>query len=90
VVYTKHTLEKSLTVWKGLDWESLIIDLLEAKATFKVVICVCDRESFMCMFTTIFKFVFVTKVRFEFGQYMARAAKGTSSLKGPMEELVFF
>ncbi len=36
------------------------------------------------------KFVLVTKVRFEFGQYMAGVIEGISSLNGPMEDLVLF
>ncbi len=64
--------------------------MLEAKAPFKVVICVYDLESFKHLFTIVMKYVFVTKVQFEFAQYMASVTEGTSSLKGPMEELVLF
>jgi hypothetical protein len=90
VVYTTHTLKDILATWKGPNWECFITGLLEAKATFKVVVYVCDRESFKHMLTTILKFVFVMKVQFEFGQYMVRAAKNKSFSKGLMEELVFF
>jgi hypothetical protein len=38
VVFTTHTLKEALAVWKDPDLESFIIGLLEAKATFKVVI----------------------------------------------------
>jgi hypothetical protein len=90
MVCTTHTLKKTLAKWKGPNTKSFITSLLEAKVSFKVVVCVCDRKSFKHLFITIFKFIFVTNVRFEFGQYMARAIEGTSFLKGPMEELVFF
>jgi hypothetical protein len=86
----QHTLKKTPTMWKGPNWESLITSLLEAKATFKVVVYDYDLKSFRHLFTIVLKFVFITKVRFEFGQYMAGVAEGTCCSKGPMEELVFF
>ncbi len=42
MVCTIHTLKKTYVVWKGLNWEYFIIGLLEAKATFIMVVCVCD------------------------------------------------
>lgn len=51
MVYTIHTLKKTLVVWKGLNWESFIIGLLEAKGTFKVVVCVRDQKFFKHLFT---------------------------------------
>ncbi len=90
VVYTTHTLKKTPPMWRGPNWEPLVIGWLEAKATFKMVVYVCDHKSFKHMFTIVFKFIFVSKVWFEFGQYMVGVAKGTRSSKGPMEEWVFF
>jgi hypothetical protein len=90
MVYITHTLKEILVMWKGLDWESSIAGLLEAKVTFKMVVYVCDKEFFRHLFTTILKSIFIKKVRFEFGQYMVGVVEGTSFSKGPMEGLVFF
>lgn len=78
MVCTIHTLKKIFVVWKGPNWEFFIIGLLDAKVTFKVVVCVCDRKSFKHLFTTILKSLFVTKVQFEFGHDMVGIIEGVS------------
>ncbi len=60
-------------IWKGgLNWGSFFIGLLNAHASFMVVACICSRELFKNLFTIVSKLIFVTKIRFEFGQYMAQ------------------
>jgi len=47
---------------------------------FKVIACSYDCEYFKSLLTTVCKSTFVTKIWFEFGQYMARPAKVPRSL----------
>jgi hypothetical protein len=54
-------------VWKGLDWESFLIGLLNMMAMFKVIACISNHESFKSLLTTMCKSTFVTKIQFEFG-----------------------
>jgi hypothetical protein len=70
IICTTHNMKDILTIWKGPDWESFFLGLLNVRAMFKVVACICDRESFKSLLTTVCKLTFVTKIRFEFGQYM--------------------
>jgi hypothetical protein len=49
-------------IWKGLNWESFLIRILNAKANFMVVACICDWESFKSLFTIVSKSIFVTKI----------------------------
>jgi hypothetical protein len=58
VVCTTH----NTTIWKGPNWESFIIGLLNAKASFMVVACICNQESFKKLLTTMTKLIFVTKI----------------------------
>ncbi len=52
----------STIIWKGLNWESFFIGLLNAKASFMVVACICNRELFKNLFTIVSKLIFVTKI----------------------------
>jgi hypothetical protein len=79
IIYTTHSTKDVSIVWKGLDWESFLLRLLNVIAMFKVVACICDHESFKNLLITMCKSTFVTKIRFEFGHYMARLAKVPSS-----------
>jgi hypothetical protein len=65
--FVPHSMKDVPIVWKGPDWESFLIGLLDAKANFMVVACTCDRKSFKNLFTIMCKLIFVTKIRFEFG-----------------------
>jgi hypothetical protein len=67
IVCTTHNTKDVPTIWKGLDWESFLIGLLNAKANFMVVPCICDQKTFNCLFIIICKSIFVTNIRFEFG-----------------------
>ncbi len=49
-------------VWKGLDWESFLIGLLNAKTKFMVVAYICNHESFKNLLTIVSKLIFVTKI----------------------------
>jgi hypothetical protein len=72
VVCITHNMKDISTNWKGLGWESFLLGLLNARAMFKVVVCICDCKSFKSLLTIMCKSTFVTKIQFEFGQYMAR------------------
>jgi hypothetical protein len=60
-------------VYQGA-WERLTFPLgfLNAKAMFKVIVYICNYESFKSLLTIMCKSTFVTKNWFEFGQCMAR------------------
>ncbi len=40
IIYTIHSMKDVLIVWKGLDWESFLLRLLNVRAMFKVIICI--------------------------------------------------
>ncbi len=48
------------------------IRFFNAKANFTIITCICDHESFKSLLTTVNKLIFVTKISFEFGQFMAQ------------------
>jgi hypothetical protein len=89
VVSTMHIIKKVPIVWKGPDWESFLNILLNAKVTPKVVVFLCDRKSFRFFLTTAMKSIFITKMRFEFGQYMVGAGKALVSFPSLMKEPIF-
>jgi hypothetical protein len=62
VVYTTHSTKYVPVVWKGPDRESFLLGLLNTKAMFKVIVCICDYESFENLLTTMCKSTFVTKI----------------------------
>jgi hypothetical protein len=80
VVSTTHTTKKMPIVWKGLDWESFLNMLLKLKVIFKIVVYLCDCESFEFFLSIVMKSTYVTKLRFEIGQYMAIGTKVLSFL----------
>ncbi len=53
--FTQHNTKDVPTIWKGLDWDSFLIGLLDAKANFTVVACMCNWESFKNLLTTVKK-----------------------------------
>jgi hypothetical protein len=44
------------------------------------MVYLCDRESFKFFLSTVMKSIYVTKLKFEIGQYMVVGAKVSSSL----------
>jgi hypothetical protein len=40
IICTTHYMKDVLIVWKGLNWESFLLGLLNAKAMFKVIVCI--------------------------------------------------
>jgi len=72
VVCTTHSIKDVSTIWKGPNWESFLLGLLNVRAMFKVIDCICNYESFKSLLTTVCKSTFVTKIQFEFGKYMAK------------------
>jgi hypothetical protein len=88
VVSTTNTTKKMPIVWKGLYWESFLNMLLKLKVIFKIVVYLCDSESFKFFLLIVMKSIYVIKLRFKIGQYMAARAKFLSSLT--MIEHVFF
>jgi hypothetical protein len=61
-----------------------------AKASFKVIVCVCDQDSFKNLLSMVMKSSRVTSFQFEFGQYMVGTAKVPSLLKSLMKDLVLY
>jgi len=61
-----------------------------AKASFKVIVCVCDQDSFKNLLSMVMKSSRVTSFQFEFGQYMVRTAKVPSLSKSLMKDLVLY
>jgi len=62
VICTTHIAKDVPTIWKGFDWDSIVTGLLNAKARFKVVVCICDCNSFKNLFSTVCKSMYVTKM----------------------------
>ncbi len=62
VVSTTHIIKEVLLVWKGPNWESFLNTLLNAKVIPKVIIYLCDKESFRFLFTTTMKSTFIMKM----------------------------
>ncbi len=46
IIWTTHNMKDVLTIWKGPNWKSFLIGLLNAKANFKVVAYIYNHESF--------------------------------------------
>jgi hypothetical protein len=66
----QHIIWRMFPIFGRALIESFLIGLVNAKANFTVIACICDHESFKSLFITVSKSIFVTKIRFEFGQYM--------------------
>jgi hypothetical protein len=64
--------------------------MLNAKVTPRVVVCLCDWESFRFVFTTTMKLTYITKMHFKFGQYMEGVRKDPVSLQGFMKAPIFY
>jgi hypothetical protein len=62
IVCTTHSMKDVPIVWKGLDWESFLIGLFNAKASFMAVACICNRKSFKSLLIIVCKSTFVTKI----------------------------
>jgi hypothetical protein len=62
VIYTTHNTKDVLIVWKGFNWESFLLEFLNARAMFKIVAYICDHKSFKNPLTIIYKLTFVTKI----------------------------
>lgn len=88
VVCTTHMIKDDPIVWIGLDWESFLQVMKHAKVSFKVVVCICDQDSFKNMFSMVMKSSHVMSFQFEFGQYMVKLAKVPGLSKRLMTNLV--
>jgi hypothetical protein len=64
--------------------------LLNANVTPKVVVYLCDWESFGFLFTTAMKSTFIMKMWFEFGHYMVGTGKVLVFLLSLMKEHVLY
>lgn len=64
--------------------------VLNAKVIPKVVIYLCDEESFKFLFTIAMMSTFITKMKFEFGQYMVGTRKVLISFLSLMREPMLY
>jgi hypothetical protein len=55
IIFTTHNTKGILIVWKGPDWESFFLRLLNVRAMFKVVAYIYNRESFKSPLTIVCK-----------------------------------
>ncbi len=69
---------------------SFLNSLLNAKVTFKMVVCLCDHESLRFLLSIVMKSNFVTKLRFEFGQYISTGVESFGSNANIMKEPILF
>jgi hypothetical protein len=53
-----------------------------------VVACICNHEAFKSLFNIMSKSIFVNKIQFEFGQYMARKGEVPFQLTTLLNNLV--
>ncbi len=90
VVCTTHMIKENPRVWIGPNWESFLQAMKHVKASFKVIVCICDQNSFKNLFLTVTKFGHVTSFLFEFGQYMVEPAEVPRSSKSLVKDLVLF
>ncbi len=79
-----------MTISKNFDWDSFVSRLLNAKTRFKVVVCICDCNSFKNLFCIMCKSMYVTKMWLEFGQYMAWQEEVSSLSTNLMNNVFFF
>lgn len=75
VVCTTHTIKDDPTMWISHNQESFLQAMKHAKSSFKVVICLCDQNSFKNLFLMVMKSSHVMSFRFEFAQYMVGPTK---------------
>jgi hypothetical protein len=75
---------------ESFDWDSFVTRLLNAKTRFKVVVCICDYNSFKNLFSIVCKSMYVTKMWLEFGQYMAWQEEVPSLSTNLMSNVFFF
>jgi hypothetical protein len=52
VIYTTHNMKDIPIIWKGPNWGSFLLGLLNVRAMFKVIACICNCESFKSLLTT--------------------------------------
>jgi hypothetical protein len=55
-----------------------------------MVVCLCDHESLRFLLSIVMKSNFVTKLRFEFGQYISTGVESFGSNANIMKEPIFF
>ncbi len=67
MVSIMHTMKEVPIVWKNPNWEFFLNTLLNAKVTIRVVVYLCDCESFKFLFMTTMKSTYITKMHFKFG-----------------------
>jgi hypothetical protein len=80
LLFVQFIIKDVSTIWKGPNWESFLLRLLNVRAMFKVIDYICNYESFKSLLTTVCKSTFVTKIQFEFGKYMAKQIEVLGSL----------
>jgi hypothetical protein len=55
VISTTHNTKNVPTIWKGFNWESFLLGLLNMRAMFKIVVYICKCESFKSLLTIMCK-----------------------------------
>ncbi len=61
---------------------------LRLKVIFTIMVHLCDRESFKFFLSIGMKSIYVTKLKFETGQYIATRAKGSKKPSSFIENIV--
>jgi hypothetical protein len=59
-----------------------------AKASFQVIVYICDQDSFKNLFFMVMKSIHVMRFQFEFGQYMVGLTKVPGLSKNLMKDLI--
>jgi hypothetical protein len=80
IICTTHNTKDISIVWKSPNQESFLLGLLNVRATFMIVAYICDYKFFKSLLTIMCKLSFVTKISFEFREYMVRLTKVLGSL----------
>jgi hypothetical protein len=78
-----YSFDGERSIWKGPNWECMLIGFFNCKVCFQFVVYLCDREAFLHLFPTVTKYQFLSKLRLEFEQYMA------VETKAPLEKETF-
>jgi hypothetical protein len=87
---TTYNFDGECPIWKGLDWECLLIGLFNCKVCFQSVICICDRKAFFAPFCNSDNISILIEVSIKIWAIYGYKNKGSLGKETFMETLVLF
>ncbi len=70
VICTTYITKDIPSIWKWFERDPFVIGLLNARARFKLVVCIYDCDLLKNLFTIVCKSMYVTKMWLKFNHYM--------------------